>query len=480
MLSNGLLCAARRCGWAGAACGAERGRQSVASSPLIRIEGAAPGAKERLQRVGASLRVFVCARWRRERLPIRAALSLRPRASSARSRSAPPGGQQEGTGRLLASLFPSRSTSSRSLACPSADSAPISRSLPSCPSSQASPLPLSALAPPLLHLSTQASLRRACPIPSYSPTPRAATMATSLHFGPEWMRKAPAKQQSASSGTATPGAAPAAARSESPSGRAPAPTALPGVPGGSAAARRNPSLGNLSAMGSLGSVQSPGAVTSPGAFSFAAAAAGGAAAAGASSAASTPGVGASATSPAAAPDDGAGKDAASALSRERLLSLYSSDARTALAAGAGAPKSPLLGAEAGAMPSSVAAPVSKKKVCLQLDASDAFADCCSKVLCWRSGSRLGASPDGRPRLSRHQRPASRPECARLLGRQDGRRPSGPLPARQRHGRRHYGRRRQPSFADDPTRALRGHSGWRAVGRGAACAQATGQREWHRW
>lgn len=165
-------------------------------------------------------------------------------------------------------------------------------------------------------------------------------MATSLHFGPEWMRKAPAKSASSTSISAS-------TRSESPSGRAAPGTgagaggavgsgaslssSTASLSGGGTATRRNPSLGNLSSAASGAALP---ALTSPGAFSFAAAAAGG-----------------NGTGAAGAPahgTTGSGMDKEEALSYSHL-SLYSSDERTA-------PKSPLV-----ASPSD-ANGVGKKKV----------------------------------------------------------------------------------------------------------------------
>ncbi|PWN53814.1 hypothetical protein IE53DRAFT_366017 [Violaceomyces palustris] len=139
-------------------------------------------------------------------------------------------------------------------------------------------------------------------------------MATSMQFGPEWMRKAPAKNSAPPNGSQS-----AAQNSVSPSrNEAPGPVAPSSQ---TSAGKRNPSLGNLASLNGPAPVTSP-TISSPGAFSFAAAAGGGA-----TSAISDRPHQTSTQLPSGGDGDlnSVVKDPNQKYSREKLLSLYSND-----------------------------------------------------------------------------------------------------------------------------------------------------------
>ncbi|EPQ28905.1 uncharacterized protein PFL1_03706 [Pseudozyma flocculosa PF-1] len=147
-------------------------------------------------------------------------------------------------------------------------------------------------------------------------------MATSMQFGPEWMRKAPVKNNSSNSIGKDP-SSPAGAASSGRSENGATPTGGPAATG-----KRNGAMG-----GGLGAVlngptpvTSP-TVTSPGAFSFAAAA-GGAASAAAAGSHQHQAFGGSSQDGDSVASSALSNGAASAKdrqSREKLLSLYSTD-----------------------------------------------------------------------------------------------------------------------------------------------------------
>lgn len=172
-------------------------------------------------------------------------------------------------------------------------------------------------------------------------------MATSMQFGPEWMRKAPTKSNS-NSAPGKEGAVPA------PTGRSDSGAAAP--TGNSWGAKRNGSLTGPAP------VASP-TVTSPGAFSFAAAAGGAAAAAAAAAnqdrAPGTSVLGDGDAHPTSLSNGAVAKDKQS---REKLLSLYSSDR------GAKSPTSEIASGENG-LASDKLGSAARKKVSVSISPS---------------------------------------------------------------------------------------------------------------